>query len=200
MADNLYEHCAPLLGPNRLIAAREVLADRSLVPAVRGIYGWWLDEAPPSVPLEDTISIGRHHLLYVGIAPRAPSRSGSESSSTLHSRITRNHLGSRIGSSTLRRSLAWLLQDALGFDIGRRGDKAVMSREHERWLTAWMAQHAAISFMADDRAWALEDELVASGKPALPLNLKGSSHSFAPTLKGLRARRPAQSPQLASTL
>jgi hypothetical protein len=188
MADNLYHHCAPLLTPNRLIAARDVLADRSLVPAVRGIYGWWFDEAPPSVPLEDTLVIGKHHLLYVGIAPRAPSKSGSESASTLNSRITKNHLGSRIGSSTLRRSLAWLMQDTLDLDIGRRGKKAVMSREDERRLTTWMAEHAAISFMADDCAWELEDELVASGKPALPLNLKGSSHTFAPTLRGLRAR------------
>jgi hypothetical protein len=55
-----------------------------------------------------------------------------------------------------------------------------------------MTEHAAISFMAADRAWMLEDELVASGKPALPLNLKGSSHGFAPTLRGLRATAGAE--------
>src|SRR5690606_28024144 len=145
------------------------------------------DEEIPTVPLDGTLAHGNHQLLYVGIAPRAPSAAGSESKSTLRRRIVGNHLGRRIASSTLRRSLAWLLKDHLGFEIGRNASgKAVMSWEDEGRLTQWMRGHAAISFLCHDQAWLIEDHLIADG-PALPLNLKGSPHAFRQQLSALRA-------------
>jgi len=98
-----------------------------------------------------------------------------------------SNLGRRIASSTLRRSLAWLLKDSLGSEIGRNAaGKAIMSRENEHRLTEWMGDHAAISFLCHGQAWHIEDHLIADG-PALPLNLKGSAHAFRQQLSALRA-------------
>ncbi len=190
MTDHLYAaECRTLLHPASLSPAREILSDRSLVPDEAGIYAWWFDEEIPSVPLDGTLAHGSHRLLYVGIAPRAPSAAGSESKSTLRRRIVGNHLGRRIASSTLRRSLAWLLKGHRGFEIGRNAiGKAVMSREDESRLTKWMSDHAAISFLCHGQAWCIEDHLIAGG-PALPLNLKGSTHAFRQQLSALRTTR-----------
>lgn len=179
----------PLLQPRRLIKAQEVLADRKTIPDVGGVYGWWFNAPLAGVPLDGTLERDGYRLLYVGIAPRKPSAAGSYSKSTLRKRIAGNHLGARIGSSTLRRSLSWLLKSDLGFDISRNtAGKPVMSMEDEASLTAWMGEHAAVSFVADPQPWDIEDALVQSG-PALPINIDGSSHPFSMTLKALRASK-----------
>lgn len=178
---------APLLAPGKLIPA-SVIQDRTLIPDVAGIYGWWFDTPPPGVPLEGTLAVGKHHLLYVGIAPRMPSASGSLSKSTLRKRITRNHLGNRIGSSTLRRSLAALLRDGLLLHAEERNRKPIMSSEHEGKLSQWMREHAAVSFMSCQGAWHLEDQLVSSSWLALPLNIRGAGHQFVEALAKLRSK------------
>jgi hypothetical protein len=129
-----------LLAPAKLIPASDIIRDKTLIPDVAGIYGWWFDTPLPGVPLEGTLATGEHRLLYVGIAPRKPSAAGSVSQSTLRKRITRNHLGNRIGSSTLRRSLAALLRKDLSLEIIATERKPTMSREHEAQLTDWLAQ------------------------------------------------------------
>ena len=72
-----HEDLGPLLTPARLIPACDIIRDRSLIPDVAGIYGWWFDTPLPGVPLEGTLALGDHRLLYVGIAPRKPSAAGS---------------------------------------------------------------------------------------------------------------------------
>ena len=176
-----------LLQPASLLPARAVLDDPALIPDRGGIYAWWFDEEIPSVPLDGTLLHGQYRLLYIGIAPRAPSADGSESRSTLRKRIVRNHLGRRIASSTLRRSLAWLLSHSFGLAIKRNAvGKAMMSRDDEERLTHWMRSHAAISLLCHEQAWTIEEDLIANG-PALPLNLKGSKHPFRQQLSVLRA-------------
>ncbi|MER8583561.1 hypothetical protein NKG95_33665 [Mesorhizobium sp. M1423] len=187
MANNPYDNFDTLLHPQRLIPAREVLADRSLIPDERGVYGWWFNCGLPGVPLDGTLRSGEHHLLYVGIAPRAPSKAGSESASTLQRRICRNHLGNRIASSTLRRSLAWLLKAPLQFQISwNAAGKAIMSREDEDRLTGWMAVHAAMSFVRAEEPWQIETKLITEG-PKLPLNIRDSAHPFRQRLLTLRS-------------
>ncbi|WP_421926763.1 GIY-YIG nuclease family protein [Neoaquamicrobium sediminum] len=177
-----------LLRPTSLLPARAVLDDPALMPDRGGIYAWWFDEEIPSVPLDNTLTLGSHRLLYIGIAPRAPSADGAESKSTLRKRIVRNHLSRRIASSTLRRSLAWLLSHSLELAIGRNGArKAIMSRDDEERLTGWMCSHAAISLLCHEQAWTIEEDLIANG-PALPLNLKGSKHPFRMQLSAMRAK------------
>lgn len=177
-----------LLQPASVLSARAVCDDPALIPDRGGIYAWWFDEEIPSVPLDGTLLYGQYRLLYIGIAPRAPSAAGSESRSTLRKRIVRNHLGRRIASSTLRRSLAWLMSHSLGLGISRNGaGKAIMSRDDEERLTGWMRSHAAISLLCHKQAWTIEEDLIANG-PALPLNLKGSTHPFRTQLSAMRAK------------
>lgn len=52
--------------------------------------------------------------------------------------------------------------------------------------TQWMRDHAAISFFRHGQAWLIEDHFIADG-PALPLNLKGSTHALRQQLSALRA-------------
>lgn len=176
----------PLFAPASLIRACEILRDRTLIPDIAGIYGWWFDTPLPGVLLDGTLAIGKNRLLYVGIAPRKPSAAGSASKSTLRHRISRNHLGNRIGSSTLRRSLASLLREELSLAISRPGRKAMMSREHENLLTEWMIAHASVSILPHDCAWDIEEQLVALGAPLFPLNMRGANHEFVSTLRALR--------------
>lgn len=190
MTHNLYEDAdfRPLLAPSRLIPAAEVMRDRNIIPDAGGIYGWWFDTALPGVPMENTLRVGSHRLLYVGIAPRRPSAAGSASKSTLRRRITHNHLGNRIASSTLRRSLAWILRQTESLSINRiESGKATMSRDDEAKLTEWIADHAAISFMPHDTAWEIEDAMIKRGSPILPINIKGAGHDFVSRLKEMRA-------------
>lgn len=185
-AANLPSLTQPLLAPDRLIAAREVLADRTIIPDAGGVYGWWFNAPLPGVPLDGTLDKDGYRLLYVGIAPRKPSAAGSESKSTLRKRITRNHLGNRVASSTLRRSLAWLLHEQMGFaiDLNRAG-KQVMAAVQEASLTGWMRDHAALSFVVDPAPWDLEDWLIQVG-PKLPINIRGSGHPFSVVLRKMR--------------
>lgn len=180
------EELAPLLAPAKLIPVREILHDKTLIPDASGIYGWWFDAPLSGVPLDGTLAIGAYRLLYVGIAPRKPTAAGSASRSTLRKRVTRNHLGNRIGRSTLRRSLAALLREELALEITSRKCKAFMPREQETLLTDWVAAHAAVSVQPHSSAWDVEDMLVRSGEPTIPLNLKGASHEFVAKLAGIR--------------
>lgn len=196
MADNLYAHetsipplADPLLRPAELLSVTALLADRSKIPDEPGIYAWWFKDALPEVPLDGTLSFDAHHLLYVGIAPRKPSASGSESKSTLRRRILRNHLGHRLASSTLRRSIATLLKGVLDLSISRNtAGKLVMPRSHEGRLTDWLIANAALTILPIAQPWQLEAALIQQG-PALPLNLAGSAHPFRQRLSELRTFR-----------
>lgn len=189
MAFRLSFELQPLLRPAHLIPISDVLANRRIIPNGKGIYGWWFDAPLPEVALARTIEVAGSWLLYVGIAPKATSKAGKESSSTLYKRIGRDHLGSRMASSTLRRTLAYLLEGELGLTRYRdeRG-KLYMSRDDETTLTDWMAQHASLSVLECDRGWDIEVQLVANGDASLPLNIDGSTDAFAAVLsKGRNA-------------
>ncbi len=182
MAYRLLSDLNPLLRPGRLISAAEILTDRRVIPNTRGIYGWWFNADLPNVSCAGTLEIDRFRLLYVGIAPK-----GMDSKSTLQKRIRTNHLGNRIASSTLRRTLAHLLEDELGLTRHLNDKKKLcMSGDDEAKLSGWMAEHASVSFFECERAWELEDELVTSGEPVLPLNIRGSAASSAAILSKAR--------------
>lgn len=181
-------HLDALLRPERLISAAEIVADGRLIPSVAGIYGWWFRGDIPYVPLERTLSCQDHRLLYVGIAPREPSRNGSVSSSNLRKRICRDHLGRRIARSTLRRSLAALLKDELGLNIVPNGaGKQAMSVQDEGKLTGWIREHGAVSWVACDRPWKTEAELLANVHIAFPINITGALQAFRQHLLALRS-------------
>jgi hypothetical protein len=60
----------------------------------------------------------------------------------------------------------------------------------EQRLDAWMANHARVVWVATERPWVLEQELIAT--LSLPLNLAGNRrHPFSATLSALRSRAVA---------
>lgn len=196
MTHRICDLVEPLLRPDTLVPVREVLEDRSLIPDVGGVYGWWFDRELPGVPLEATLTSDRYRLLYVGIAPKAPDASGKISRSTLRRRICRDHLGKRLARSTLRRSLAAHLDMAVFLNPA---GKRAMSVEHEQELTKWLAEHAALSFMIDPAPWMIEDELLQQNEIIFPFNIAGATHSYRSELLARRAVKIAAPQDIGST-
>ncbi|MEV8114612.1 GIY-YIG nuclease family protein [Streptomyces xiamenensis] len=163
-----------LLEPGRLWAAGEVLGKPGPVPAVPGVYGWRFGAAP-----YDGLAVGE--LLYVGIAPRRMANRTSRQH--LRSRV-RYHFRGNAEGSTLRLTLGCLL----GLELRRVGSgrRMTFGVRGEAELSAWMAKHARVCWVAHPKPWLLESALI-SGLD-LPLNLDQNKHNaFHPTLKALRA-------------
>jgi GIY-YIG catalytic domain-containing protein len=57
-------------------------------------------------------------------------------------------------------------------------------------LSSWMAENAYVSWVARDRPWKLEEELIAALD--LPLNLQGNLHNRFYSVRRARARCVAQ--------
>jgi hypothetical protein len=123
-----------------------LLADRSKIPDEPGIYAWWFKDALPEIPLDGTLPLDGHHLLYVGIAPRKPRHQGQKAGAHCAGVSCAIIWGTGWASSTLRRSLAMLLKSGLDLDISRNtADKLVMSRSDEDRLTDWLIANAAVT-------------------------------------------------------
>jgi hypothetical protein len=89
-----------LLYPKRLYCATEILARPSPVPKSAGVYAWYFDEIPPSVPVEGCHQALGHTLLYVGIAPReSHALNLKPSKRTLRHRM-RDHFGGNASRHT----------------------------------------------------------------------------------------------------
>ena len=173
--------------PDRIASRAEVLATPSPVPARGGVYGWWFRTMPTVL---DTTRC--HHrngltLLYVGISPQAPPKNGrGPSRQTLQRRI-RSHYAGNAEASTLRLTLGCLLADPLGIRLTRvgTGDRFTFHNGEPK-LSEWMGENAFVSWMAADRPWEIEDELIATLD--LPLNLRGNSrHLFHRELSQVRS-------------
>ena len=171
---------AALLAPARLYGVNELRLDPNLIPAARGLYGWWFASPPAGAPVEGTREIEGWRLLYVGVAGRHDG-----GSRTLRKRLA-NHLRGPAATSTLRRTLAVLLADELGLALSRRSTGKLYLGDGETRLTAWMAEHAKVAWIEDPDPRALELALLTAG-PRLPLNIEGSSDPYAATLRRQRA-------------
>jgi hypothetical protein len=122
-----------------------------------GVYAWWADPSVfPELPGPPNESVPSLRLLYLG-------RAGS-----LRGRILRNHLR-RSGSSTLRRTLAGLLQSE-GYRTTWT-NRVVLVPEDETRLTAWMYAHLYLTWAQDPEPTTIEAELVRRLHP--PLNVHG---------------------------
>ena len=185
LTHSLSAEARAFLSPEALLQPDQVLDVIDLQAITKGIYGWWFDRSLPSAPRDGCVERDGMCLLYVGIAPRKGRPIKHGTSSALKRRFQRDHLR-RVRGSTLRKSLAALLQLELGLEFRRdKGGKVSMDRCYEEKLSAWINQHAAISVFRHDEPWRLEQELVGDGPP-LPLNLDMSDHPFSSTLKNLR--------------
>jgi hypothetical protein len=184
MAHTLSREAETFLEQARFVTPDAIREKPAIVPAEAGLYGWWFDQAL------GTISEGSHvrnglHLLYVGIAPSAPPKDGVKPR-TLRDRLL-NHCRGPIATSTLRRTLAALLNADERFSIERAASgKSQMSEEDEAKLTRWMTEHARVTWLTTPVPWMLEKELLDRG-PRLPLNIRGSSDPFRKKLTALRA-------------
>jgi hypothetical protein len=173
-----------LLFPKRLYRVGEIQQCPSIVPAEPGIYGWWFSSKLSGVPIESTQLRDGWRLLYVGIAPSRPTLAVRPR--TLRDRI-KNHCFGPAATSTLRRSLACLLQRTLKLQLRRNSsDKLCMKSTDEVRLSSWLDLNARVAWRRYDQPWLLECELIECGYPCLPLNIKGSAHPFRLELKRLR--------------
>jgi hypothetical protein len=134
-----------------------------------GLYTWWVDEAGAadlSCGLRMALPEGR---IYIGQAGADSSKAGVSSASTLRSRIGRDHLGGRVGSSTLRRALAAILLARLSLVLV---DKKKLDAASEARLSAWMKEHLSLAVWGAGSGAglaALEEAVVAALRP--PLNV-----------------------------
>ncbi|RQX13364.1 hypothetical protein DDE19_25835 [Micromonospora ureilytica] len=182
-----------LLHPARLYRAEELRRRDCPIPAAAGVYAWYFTSPPSLVPLPGCHARDGAVLLYVGISPKAPPGNGCPPSrQTIRGRIRYHYRGNAAGS-TLRLTLGSLLANELGIGLRRvgSGNRLTFGREGEKWLTAWMAEHAHVVWAATDQPWKVEEELIRSC--VLPLNLDQNRHGpFHGHLSALRAAQRAQ--------
>ena len=186
LTHSLYDEARSVLSPETLLLPDHVLDFIDRHSVTHGVYGWWFDHSLPLVPRDGCIERDGKHLLYIGIAPPKdrPVRRGGPTPAK--SRLWRNHLRGTVRISTLRLSLAALLEQELELAFCRdKRSRVHMDRHHEDKLSDWIAKHAAISVVQHDEPWSLEETLIRNGPP-LPLNLSMSGHPFRSTLSNLR--------------
>lgn len=96
--------------------------------------------------------------------------------------------------------LGCLLAPKLGIQLRRVGSCSRRTSVYgEKTLSSWMEAHAFVSFVAHDRPWELEDQLIAALD--LPLNLEGSTrNAFHDELTDVRRRAVAVANELPAVL
>ena len=171
-----------ILRPTRLWAAGELWLDPTTPPAKSGLYGWYFDEIPPSVPRDECHTWNGRTLLYVGISPARPG-----SKQHLRMRLRQHYRGNARGS-TLRKTLGCLLQGQLRLEYRRTSGSSKSMRfttDSEARLSAWMAEQASVTWALAPEPWIDEAKLIRDH--SLPLNLQGNSaHPFYESLRSMR--------------
>ncbi len=167
-----------------ILSAPKTVAEASLtngLPESPGLYAWWIVHPSllpgvPLVPGPDGLS-----LIYVGMA-----RSRVNSAQTLRSRVLGKHIRGLIGNSTLRRSLAALLWEELGWQPYWASDRALLRSEHNQELKHWIEQNLRVAWLAYPEPWTVERAVLERMQP--PLNVNGNqNHPFYSTLRAARA-------------
>ncbi|WP_343299868.1 GIY-YIG nuclease family protein [Streptomyces sp. AM 2-1-1] len=170
-----FVEATPLVNPNRLWSAQEVLVRPSPLPAAAGVYGWHFKQPP-----RPDLDAGR--LLYIGIAPRY--MANRTSTQNVRKRVRYHYRGNAAGS-TLRLTLGCLL----GHELRRvgSGKRMTFGKAGEAALSQWMADNARVCWTEQDEPWELESQLIS--QLDLPLNLDQNRHNaFHSRLKELRTQ------------
>lgn len=190
----LSQGLAAILQPSSLFTPLRIINDLRCVPSEPGVYGWWFDAVPKGIPFDRAPEFNGRRLLYVGIAPHRPSGSGKVSKSNLRRRL-RQHCKGPIRTSTLRRSLAAVLQSHLDLKVVRtHSQKLTMPLSDEIRLTKWLEESAAVCWHTSPSPWEIEHKLIHNASFLIPLNILGNRHAFRSELKSLRKRLGASSP------
>jgi hypothetical protein len=164
-----------LLDPARLYSATEIVSRPCPVPARPGVYAFYFDQPLPGIDSSGAHRVGRHALLYVGIAPKPPPLNGrAPSKSHLRQRLRTHYCGNAAGS-TLRRTLGCLLSSQLEIQLRRvgSGGRYTFTNPGEQLVDDWMMQHAFVTWVETSAPWELEKELLSSAL-RLPLNIDGN--------------------------
>jgi hypothetical protein len=181
-----------LTHPEKLYSRAEVLAKDSPVPSEPGVYAWFFNTIPQGVPTDGCVRAHGATLLYVGISPKAPPRSGgAPSKRNLRKRI-RSHMRGNAYGSTLRLSLGCLLGEELEIRLRRVGNGTRLTfTEGEQVLSQWLESNALVTWAVYPAPWEAERELIK--QLVLPLNLdQNLHHPFRPQLSALRSRCRAE--------
>jgi hypothetical protein len=171
----------------QMYSRSEVLSKPCPVPSEPGVYAWFFRDVPAIIPFEGCLVRDNLTLLYVGISPKAPSKSGKASPQRLRDRVRYHYQGNAEGS-TLRLSLGCLLRSDLEIQLRRVGSgrRMTFATYGEDALSEWMSQNAFVTWVTHDEPWVLEDELINS--VSLPLNIQGNGHHpFQKTLSAIRS-------------
>lgn len=159
-----------LQNPERLWRRSQLAGRESPVPPANGIYGWYLLEPIPAVPVGHRTIAGDATLYYVGIAPKKGSRSN------LGKRL-RQHCFGNASASTLRFTLGCLLSEHLGINLSVSPSGRLHFAENETVLNDWMEQFARVTWIEHPAPWEVEGEVVRSLN--LPLNREHNrAHPF----------------------
>jgi GIY-YIG catalytic domain len=117
----VHESTRTLVDPTRVFSRAEILGRPSPVPAVPGVYAWYFAEIPGRADVSQCVRFDDITLLYVGISPRKPPRTGETTSKmNLRTRI-RQHYALNAEGSTLRLTLGCLLAERLKIQLRRVG-------------------------------------------------------------------------------
>ncbi len=163
----------------------------SVVPAARGIYGWWFECGDLSLPTSDCLSCDGRFLLYLGISPDSSTSGGN-----LRKRIG-SHFTNNASGSTLRKSLGTLLAAQSGLPLRRvpaskpgKPNRVTLTHEGEQWLDRWLDLSARVAFIEHPEPWTVEEGLLQ--EVSCPLNLDDNAHHpFHGTLSSLRRKAMA---------
>ena len=136
--------------------------DESQVPAVPGLYSWWVD-----LPGATELTLGLGHkvdagLIYAGQAGATRWPSGQRSSNTLRGQLVGMHRDGAVKFSAFRRTLV------AGLNLAAAG------RVDEGALTEWMRLHLAVAWRSTEDAdglAAVEHDVLARLDPVF--NLRG---------------------------
>lgn len=144
--------------------ADAVMADRP------GLYAWWADDAGLTA-LAAPFGVTLPALIYAGQAGATSTRSNTERSATLRSRIGGNHVNGNISSSTFRKTLSSLLMDPLDLRLAGTGR---LDSASNRKVSTWMQTHLRVSIAAvENRASLADIEHAVLQRLDPPLNLMG---------------------------
>lgn len=163
---------AEVLASSPPAAAREFPWDRSDLDSA-GLYAWWVDaEGAGDLGIAAT---GDLTLTYTGQAGATRWPSGKPSKATLRSRISQQHLGGDIYSSTMRQTFAALLRGRL--DLRVVAPKKLEQTSEAR-LSQWIRAHLwATIWPHANRDALLGIEEHVNRRLDAPLNLAGAGHT-----------------------
>ena len=102
-----------LTKPIKLYSRREIMKNRKIIEKKPGIYAWYFKAVPKNVPTTNCIKHDIYTMLYVGISPKKPSKTGKRN---LQARIKEHYNGNAYGS-TLRKTLGCLLEEKLNIEF-----------------------------------------------------------------------------------